>query len=74
MNVFLEIILALVVALILIVLFYYYMNWVRDTYTDYDSNKIKELSWYTPPRWIRDAWDPTWGFIHRSYIILQLSI
>lgn len=50
------------------------MNWVRNTYLDYDSNKIKELPWYIPSRWIRDAWDPTWSFLHRSFVILQISI
>lgn len=67
-------ILSLIVATALIVLFYYYMNMVRDIYASFDSNKITTLPWYVPPRWVRDAWDPTWAAIQRQLIILQTKI
>lgn len=68
------IILSIIVAFVLILAFYFYMNVVRDTYINYDSNKITALPWYVPPRWIRDAWDPTWTTIQRSLVILQTKI
>ncbi len=44
------------------------MDWVRDQYTSYDNGEIKNLPFYTPPRWVRDAWDPTWMYLQRLYI------
>jgi hypothetical protein len=74
MDTIIGIILSIVVAFVLILAFYFYMNIVRNTYIDYDSNKITKLPWYTPPRWIKDAWNPTWTFIQRNLVILKTKI
>ena len=74
MNDFVGILISLIIAIFLVLCFYYYMNFIQDTYINFDSNKIKTLPWYAPPRWIRDAWDPTWAAIQRNLIILQTKI
>ncbi len=71
MNSILGLLLAIILAFILIVLFYNYMNLVRDTYIHFDNDTIKELPWYIPPRWVRDAWDPTWLSLQRIFIQIQ---
>lgn len=65
---------SLIIAVILLGIFYIYMNKARGIYVDYDSNKIKSLPWYVPNRWLKDAWDPTWAAIQRNLINLQTKI
>jgi len=74
MNSILVLLFACCIATVLIVVFYYYMNFVRQKFIDFDTGKIKELPWYTTPRWVRDAWDPTWAKIQRTLINIQVSI
>ncbi len=68
------VLLALIIAIVLLGLFYIYMNYNRSIYSDFDSNKLKSLPWYAVPRWVKDAWDPTWVSIQRSLINLQTKI
>lgn len=68
------VLLALIVAIVLLGLFYIYMNYNRGIYSDFDSNKLKSLPWYSVPRWVKDAWDPTWVSIQRVLINLQTKI
>lgn len=71
MNEIVEIILTITTIIILLILFYMYMNWVRDQYINFEKGDIKELSWYIPPIWVKDAWDPTWATIQRSQVKLR---
>ena len=67
-----EVILTAVVVLIILVLFYMYMNWARDQYLDYNSGKNRVISSYVPPVWMRAAWDPTWREIQRLRVTLAI--
>lgn len=68
----LEIALTVVVALVILLLFYIYMNWVREQYVDFGSGKIPAISRYVPPVWMKDAWDPTWREIQRLRVNLAI--
>lgn len=74
MNYFIGIICSLIIASILLYLFYLYLNKVRDIYVDYDSGDIEKLPWYAPKRWVKDAWNPTFAAIQRNLIILKTKL
>ena len=61
----LAIALTCVVVLVCMVLFYYYMNWVRDQYISLDKEEIDTVSKYALPVWAKDAWEPTWTTLQR---------
>ena len=69
-----DIAVAVITVFICIMLFYYYMNWSRNQWISYDKSAIKELPKYVPPRWVRDAWDPTWAYLQRLYIKMSIYL
>lgn len=77
MNIIIGCLFSIIIACILLVAFYYYMNHVVDQYTSYEKGEIEKLEWYIPPIWVKDAWHPTWIEIEtikiKSSIYFNLS-
>jgi hypothetical protein len=74
MNQIAAIVLTCIVVMICMAMFYYYMNWVRDQYIDFDKGKLEEIPSYALPVWARDAWDPTWAYIMRTNVKLGVYL
>ncbi len=69
-----DFLLSFIIAIIILILSYYYMNVVMENYMLYDKVIIQELPWYVVPRWANDAWQVTWKYINTQLIILYSKI
>ena len=68
----LSLMISLITIIILMILFYNYMNNVVLLYLSLEAGKIENLPDYTPPVWMKDAWIPTWIWIERQRVIYSI--